>query len=86
MRGYMRDHAVATTWPVAERLLVAVGPSPSSARLVRAAKRMTDQLQAEWIAAYVETPAARRLPPEAQDRVNQTLRLGRSSSARNPSP
>ncbi|PYM67335.1 MAG: two-component system sensor histidine kinase KdbD, partial [Candidatus Rokuibacteriota bacterium] len=81
MRGYMRDHAVPTTWPVTERLLVAVGPSPSSARLVRAAKRMADRLQAEWIAAYVETPAARRLPPEAQDRVNQTLRLAEQLGA-----
>ena len=35
----------------------ASGPSPSSARLVRAAKRMADRLGAEWIAAYVETPA-----------------------------
>ncbi len=75
MRGYMRDHAVPSTWPVMERLLVAVGPSPYSARLVRAAKRMADRLQAEWIAEYVETPATRRLPPEVRDRVSQTLRL-----------
>jgi len=31
LRGYRREHAVPTTWPVAERLLVAVGPSPYSA-------------------------------------------------------
>src|SRR5256886_11429460 len=81
MQTYMREHAIERTWPVTERLLVCVGPSPSSARLVRAAKRMADRLQAEWIAAYVETPAARRLPPEAQDRVNQTLRLAEQLGA-----
>src|SRR5438034_1051315 len=49
MRSYMREHAIGRTWPVAERLLVCVGPSPHSARLVRAAKRMADRLEAEWI-------------------------------------
>ena len=81
LRGYRREHAVPTTWPVAERLLVAVGPSPYSARLVRAAKRMADRLHAEWIAASVETPAGRRLPADAQDRVRQTLRLAEQLGA-----
>jgi two-component system sensor histidine kinase KdpD len=75
MRVYMRDHDIQTIWPAAERLVVCVGPSPLAARLVRAAKRMADQLGAEWIAAYVETPAQLRLPQEARDRVVQTLRL-----------
>lgn len=75
MRVYMREHAIAKVWPAAERVLVCVGPTLESARLVRAAKRMADRLGAEWIAAYVETPAQLRLPPEGQDRVVQTLRL-----------
>ena len=36
MRAYMRDHAIGKTWPVAERILVCVGPSPFSPQLVRA--------------------------------------------------
>ncbi|HEV3345461.1 MAG TPA: two-component system sensor histidine kinase KdbD, partial [Methylomirabilota bacterium] len=28
MRHYMRDHAIRQTWPVRERLLVCIGPSP----------------------------------------------------------
>jgi len=75
MRVYRRDHAIAGVWPTAERVLVCIGPTPYSARLVRAAKRMADQLEAEWIAAFVETPAALRLPEEARDSVTQTLRL-----------
>jgi two-component system sensor histidine kinase KdpD len=75
MRVYMREHAIGRVWPAAERVLVAIGPSPSSARLIRAAKRMAERLDAPWIAAYVETPAQLRLPAEARDRVIQTLRL-----------
>ena len=81
MRTYMREHAIGRTWPVAERLLVCVGPSPYAAQLVRAAKRMADRLEAEWIAAYVETPAHARLTPEARDRVVQTLRLAEQLGA-----
>jgi two-component system sensor histidine kinase KdpD len=81
MRVYRREHAIEQVWPTAERVLVCVGPSPWSARLVRAAKRMADQLGAEWIAAYVETPAQLRLPPEARDGVIQTLRLAEQLGA-----
>src|SRR5881296_914277 len=72
MRVYMREHAIEKAWPAGERLLVCLGPSPASARLVRAAKRMADRLGAPWIAAYVETP---QLPQAARDGVIQTMRL-----------
>jgi two-component system sensor histidine kinase KdpD len=75
MRVYMREHAIESVWPAVERLLVCVGPSPSSARLVRTAKRIADRHGAKWIVAYVETPTQLRLPPEARDRVVQMLRL-----------
>jgi two-component system sensor histidine kinase KdpD len=81
MRHYMRDHAIRGTWPVRERLLVCIGPSPSSIRLVRAAKRMAEGLGAEWIVASVETPAQLRLPPAARDRVAQTMRLAEQLGA-----
>src|SRR5918996_101549 len=81
MRVYRREHAIDKVWPTAERVLVCIGPSPWSTRLVRAAKRMADQLGAEWIAAYVETPAQLRLPPEAKDSVVQTMRLAEQLGA-----
>ncbi|MFI5327508.1 MAG: universal stress protein, partial [Candidatus Rokuibacteriota bacterium] len=81
MRHYMRDHAIHQTWPVRERLLVCIGPSPSSIRLVRAAKRMAEGLGAEWIVAYVETPAQTRLSQGARDRVAQTMRLAEQLGA-----
>ncbi len=75
MRRYRSEHAIGGVWPTAERIVVCVAPGPGAARLVRAAKRMADQLGAEWIAAYVETPAQLRLPAEARDSVVQTMRL-----------
>jgi two-component system sensor histidine kinase KdpD len=81
MRHYMRDHAIHRTWPVRERLLVCIGPSPSSIRLVRAAKRMAEGLEAEWIVAYVETPAQTHLTPGARDRVAQAMRLAEQLGA-----
>ena len=60
--------------PSRERLLVCIGPTPLSARLVRSARRMAGSLQAEWIAAFVE-PANRA--PDERDRahVADNLRL-----------
>jgi two-component system sensor histidine kinase KdpD len=81
MRVYRREHAIEKVWPTAERILVCIGPSPWAMRLVRAAKRMADQLGAEWIAAYVETPAQLRLSAEARDSVIQTLRLAEQLGA-----
>ena len=63
------------TWPVAERLLVAVSSGPGAERLVRAARRLAERLRVEWLAVYVETPKLVRLPQAARDRILQTLRL-----------
>ena len=56
MEVYRRDHAVPGIWPVAERILVCVSPSPLAARVVRAARRMAAGLRAEWVVVNVETP------------------------------
>jgi len=75
MQRYRELHGVAETWPIAERLLVAVSSGPNAAQLVRAARRLAEQLRAEWVVVYVETPAELRLPQKERDRVWQTLRL-----------
>jgi two-component system sensor histidine kinase KdpD len=81
MRHYMRDHAIRTTWPVAERILACVGPSPRSGSVVRAAKRFADALRAEWIVATVETPATARLTQADRHRLAETLRLAEQLGA-----
>ncbi len=81
MQDFRREHAVRTTWPASERLLVCVGPSPLSARLVRATKRLATGLKAEWIAANVETPGSVRLSDRDRRRIEDTLRLAEQLGA-----
>lgn len=64
-------------WATADRILVCVGPSPLSARVIRIARRMAAAAQAEWLAVSVETPRQSGLSA-AQVRRNLKLaeRLG----------
>ncbi|HEY7529545.1 MAG TPA: sensor histidine kinase KdpD [Gemmatimonadota bacterium] len=75
MEVYRRAHAAGEVWPVHERLVVAVGPDPTSRRLIRAAKRMADRLGAEWTAVAVETPGFARLSEDARGMLWESLRL-----------
>lgn len=75
MREYKRGEGIRAVWPAAERILVAVSPSPASARIVRAAKRMAAGLHADLLAVYVETARTARLPQADRDRAIETLRL-----------
>jgi two-component system sensor histidine kinase KdpD len=81
MREYRQAQGIEQTWAVTEQLLVAVSPSPYSARLVRAARRMASSLHARWYAVYVERRSARQLPPAMQARLSQNLRLAEQLGA-----
>lgn len=75
MRAYMQTRAIPGPWAAKERLLVCVGPSPFSERLVRAGRRLADELDAEWFAVYVETSDHYRLPQSQKDLLSRALRL-----------
>ena len=81
MRSQKRAEGVEHAWPVGERILVCVSPSPASARLLRAARRVAASLRAEWIAAYVETPLALRMSEADRERVAQNLQLAEQLGA-----
>ncbi|HWA08108.1 MAG TPA: sensor histidine kinase KdpD [Opitutaceae bacterium] len=66
-------------WRSGERLLVAVGPSPSSTQLVRWTRRMAAAQGAAWIAVSVES--SRPLDPAAQRRLEENLALARELGA-----
>lgn len=51
--AYRNDSETRAIWPTSERILVCVGPSPSSASLVRAAKRLATGLNAPWLALFI---------------------------------
>ncbi len=81
MQEYKRGKGIRAVWPAAERILVAVSPSPASGKIVRAAKRMAAGLHADLLAVYAETPRTAALPQADRDRVIQTLRLAESLGA-----
>ncbi|MBU6451605.1 MAG: DUF4118 domain-containing protein [Cyanobacteria bacterium REEB67] len=82
MHEYRSDQDVANVWPAADKVLVCVSPSPLSARLLRAAKRLSTALHAEWLAVSVETPATQRLPEEARHLVYRHLQLAEQLGAK----
>jgi two-component system, OmpR family, sensor histidine kinase KdpD len=81
MLAYRRAQGIEQTWATTEQILVAVSPSPFSARLARAARRMAAALHARWFAVYVEPVSARPLPPAAQARLSHNLRLAEQLGA-----
>jgi two-component system sensor histidine kinase KdpD len=75
MLTYMQAHAIPGPWAAGERLLVCINEHPSSAGLIRYARRAADRLQARWVALYIETARYHQLSEAEKDRVSRTLRL-----------
>lgn len=75
MRAFRRTQAIEQSWAIADQILVAVSPSPYSARLIRAARRMAGALHAQWFAVYVEPRSGRQLSADTRASLAQNLRL-----------
>ena len=82
MRDYMRTSAIPGPWPASERLLVCISPGALGERLIRTARRLADELKAEWFAVYVETPNQSRVSQEQLDQVAKSLLLAEELGAR----
>lgn len=70
-----QERAAQVPWATSERLLVCVGPSPTSAKLIRAAKRMASSLDADWLAVAVEKYGLGKTMTGAQRRIDKHLRM-----------
>ena len=77
--AYRQAHGIADPWKSGQRLLVAVSASPTSAALVRWTRRLAGELQAPWVAVYVELPQA--LNADEQARLARHLALARELGA-----
>src|SRR5512142_2538878 len=82
MRSYMRTRAIPAVWPASERLLVCISPSPYAEKIVRTARRLADELNADWFVVYVEVATQPELNPENRARIDATLRLAESLGAK----
>ena len=75
MLAYMQTRAIPGPWAAGEHILVCVGPSPLSERLIRTARRQADRMGAQFTAISVETPSYHRLSKEGKERLGRTLQL-----------
>jgi two-component system sensor histidine kinase KdpD len=82
MLDYMERRAIPGPWPAAERLLVCISPGTVSERLIHTARRLADELKAEWYAINVETPQQAGMSTEQRDRIDRMLRLAEELGAK----
>lgn len=82
MRAYMQIHAIPGPWHAEERILVCISASVLAERLIRAARRLADELDAQWLAVYVETSHHSRLTESERDLVARALRLAEELGAK----
>ncbi|HEY8026867.1 MAG TPA: DUF4118 domain-containing protein [Burkholderiaceae bacterium] len=78
--GDMQGGAVPV-WKTGTGLLACIGPSAGADALLRSAARLANQLNTDWRAVYVETPAQQRLPVAARERILRDLKLAESLGA-----
>jgi two-component system, OmpR family, sensor histidine kinase KdpD len=81
MEKYRTDESITAVWPASERILVCVGPSHLTPRLVRAARRMAAGLHASWIALHVENARSLKMKASVQRRIIRSLRLAEQLGA-----
>lgn len=79
LQDYMQVKHISGPWKSGERLMVAIGPSPFSERLIRWTRRMAYSLEAPWLVVYVE--GAHPLSTEAQTQLDHNINLARKLGA-----
>ena len=85
MLDHIRAHALAGSFAVGERIVVAISEHSAATGLVRAGKRMADALRAPWTVVHIETQRDRTFTQEARRQLAETLalasRLGASTAS-----
>ena len=76
------EKAIDAVWKTQGHLLCCVGPGAGAEHVVRSAARLANQLDAQWTAIYVETPALQRLPAAERSRILGVVSLAEELGAR----
>jgi len=79
LREVMTTRRIEGTWKTNAKLMVAIGPSPFSAELIRWTRRTVSIMGAPWVAVYVESSTP--LSEEETARLAKTLSLARQLGA-----
>jgi len=80
-QAYMQTQAIQGPWAVAEHLLVCINSGPLANRMVRSARRLASQLNADWSAVHIETPDNIRSTAARRDRLAHTMQLAKRLGA-----
>ena len=75
MHALGSTHGANDSLPVADKIMVCIGPDPLSAQLVRTAKRMATSLKAPWVAVYIENLRHYRLDKHGRQAAQQVARM-----------
>ena len=78
--SYRKASGIQAIWPTADKILVCVGSSSQSLKLIRIAKQLASSLQAEWMAVYIDTPNV-FLSQNKRNRAIENLRLAEQLGA-----
>jgi two-component system, OmpR family, sensor histidine kinase KdpD len=81
VQSYREKQAIRRVWKTEASLLCCIGPRPGGEHVVRSTARLATQLNVEWTAVYVETPALQRLPSREREGVLRTLKLAQDLGA-----
>jgi two-component system sensor histidine kinase KdpD len=81
VQAYRIDKSIGSVWKTDAALLTCVGPGVGAERVIRAAARLAGQLNADWHAIYVETPALQRLPAVRRETILAALNLAQNLGA-----
>ncbi|MBE7512716.1 MAG: sensor histidine kinase KdpD [Anaerolineales bacterium] len=79
LQDYMEVKRIAGPWKSGERLMVAVSPSPFAEKLIRWTRRIAYNLEAPWLAVYVQS--SRALTAKENAGLAQNLALARELGA-----
>lgn len=72
----------STKLPIADRVMVCVGPSPFSAQLIRSARQLAGRLQAEWLAVNVNLSHPVAMNDKARDQLDRNMQLAEELGAK----
>ncbi len=79
LRQYMQQKRISGPWKSGLHLMVVIGPSPESAKLVRWAKNLSYTMGATLLALFIETP--RKLSTSQQEQLTKNINLAKQLGA-----
>jgi len=81
MLDYMQAKDIQGPWAAGEHILVCISYHPMAERLIRAGRRLADDLNAEWSVIHLETAQHYKNTEENLERLQQNLKLAEELGA-----